>query len=693
MQDYSHNSRYFNRELSWIEFNRRVLNEALREEGPLLERLRFLSIVSSNFDEFFMVRVAGLKAEYLTGNHSNCQTGMTPEQQLSGIYTEYREISEVQEQCLWEKLLPGLADEGIRYITLSEFDRNLTGKIRSPFMAEYFPLLTPFRVNEDEPLTRSGNMRLYVGILLGQKGQKKLSVVQLPSSVKRIVRLPAPENEYHFTFLENLVVCFAQDLFPGYEIIEHLVFRITRDANFAVNEDRDNDFVEAMEEVLAERFESDAVRLSCTNTSPIIRDMIREQLKLTNSEIFETREAPGLGDFMDIVNVPGFDHLRSEPRKPVEILPENEEFSIWEWIRSRDRILFHPFDSFNPVLKLLEEAAEDEGVLAIKMTLYRTSRNSPVVAALERAARNGKQVTALVELKARFDERRNIHWAERLEKSGVIVIYGIAELKVHAKSLLIVRREEQTVRRYLHVSTGNYNEKTAKVYTDIGILSAQENLCYEAGLFFNAISGYSAVSSLHSLTMAPHSLKAKILQLIQREIDKHSPANPSHIIVKCNSLSDGDIIESLYEASQAGVRIDLNIRGICMLKPGVPGLSENIRVISIIDHYLEHSRALYFHNGGTPEVFISSADWMSRNLDRRVELLIPIEDKKLADEILHMLNVYIQSSAYELQSDGQYTRDLPYPSAQDELSKRAREKKHMKDQEQLTDVFNVRRRK
>lgn len=696
MKNYSNDSNYFNRELSWIEFNRRVFSEGLQKTRPLLERLKFLSIASSNFDEFFMIRVASLKAEYLSGNYASCQTGMTPAQQLVRIYEEYRQMNELQIQCLREDILPALAQEGVRYFPLSELGQESTESLRARFMDEYFPLLTPLRISDDEPMTKSGNMRLYVGFLLRRNDQQddKLSVIQLPPSVGRSFRLPAPEGEYHFTFLENLIISFAGVFFPGYEIAEYLVFRITRDADFAVDENRDGDFIEAMEEVLEGRLDSVAVRLSCSNTSATIRDILQKQLKLDNDEVFESAEPLGIGDFMDIVFIPGFEHLREEAWRPVETLPESEVFDVWDWITSQDRILVHPFDSFSPVIRLIEAAASDPGVLAIKMTLYRTSRQSPIVTALEQAARNGKQVTVLVELKARFDEQRNIQWVEKLEKAGVIVVYGIVELKVHAKAILIIRREEQSIHRYVHIGTGNYNEKTARLYTDIGILSSREELCYEVGLFFNAITGYSAIPSLKILSLAPHSLRSKILQLIQREIDKHSEENPSHIMAKLNALSDQQIIDALYSASQAGVRIDLNVRGICMLRPAVPGLSENIRVVSVVDHYLEHARAMSFHNGGNPEVFITSADWMNRNLDRRVELLLPVEDRNLADEIHFILKLYMNAPAYQLQENGEYrfTANEECQPVQQEMYQWSLKKKQGRESEQLTKLFNVRRR-
>jgi polyphosphate kinase len=692
---------YFNRELSWIEFNRRVLNEAMRKDKPLLERLKFLAIVSSNFDEFFMVRVATLKSDFLSGNYTVCPSRLSPEEQLQAIQNEYRDMLEQQTRCLLEDVLPGLKKEGFVFYDLASLNSAQRSQLKKRFLNEYFPLMTPVRVNKNEPMVKAGNMRLQVGFLLRESAGEEavLSVVQLPVSAHRVIVLPSDDGGFHFTFLENLIILFASSLFPGYEILEHLCFRITRDADFAVDESREEDFVEAMEEVLTDRMSSEVVRLTVGTTSTNIAELLRENLGLKAEEVFLSPDPLEINDFMDLVFTPGFDHLRYEAWRPVNPLEEREDMDIWNWIASRDRLLIHPFDSFDPVVTLLRTAAEDPGVLSIKMTLYRTSSNSPVVNALELAAQAGKQVTALVEIKARFDEHRNIHWAERLERAGVIVVYGIAELKVHAKAMLIIRREEQGIKRYLHVSTGNYNEKTARLYTDTGLFTSRDDICYEAGLFFNAITGYSAVPALKKLLMAPHALKSRLIQLIDREIDKHKSGSEARISAKINSLADTEIIDALYRASGAGVPIDLNIRGICMLKPGIPGMSETIRVTSVIDRYLEHLRVVRFENGGDPEVYISSADWMGRNLNRRVELMIPVEDPRAEAELSEMLEIYMRDNqqSYELDSDGSFrlvtgeTGDQPI-RAQERMYARARAKKRDQSEDSGEPVFNVRRR-
>ncbi len=701
MEEIKKDPPYFNRELSWIEFNRRVLNEGLRDDKPLLDRLKFLAIVTSNFDEFFMVRVATLKNEFLTGNYVSCPSKLSPEEQLKAIRKEYREIIAAQYRCLHGELLPELAQRGFVYHDLESITAAHKSRLKELFHSELFPLLTPIRVNETEPMVKAGNMRLHVGFLIKKDGEENelLSVAQLPSSVDRVIRISEGEGEFHFTFLENLIIMFAASLYPGYQILEHLCFRITRDADFAVDETRDGDFVEAMEEVLNERSKSEVVRLNSGKTSEKIAGLLMSNLGLSQEDLFTTPDPLEINDFMDLVYTPGFDDLREASWKPVDPFPMDEERSIWQWITERDRMLIHPFESFSPVIRFIETAAADPKVLSIKMTLYRTSRNSPIVSALELAAQAGKQVTVLVEIKARFDEHRNIHWAERLEKAGVIVVYGIADLKVHAKAALIIRREPKGIRRYLHVSTGNYNDKTARLYTDVGLLTARDDLCYEAGLFFNAITGYSAVPALKKLMMAPYALKARLIQLIDREIDKHRSGGNGHIAAKINSVSDPDIIDALYRASSAGVKIDLNIRGICMLKPGVPGLSETVRVVSVIDRYLEHPRIVRFNNGGNAELYISSADWMGRNLDRRVELMTPIEDPRAARRLSDMLDLYMRDTrqSYELQSDGSFRRVKPAKGkkavrAQQEMYRLAEEANSRRGDESGEQIFNVRRR-
>lgn len=593
---------YVNRELSWLEFNRRVLSEALRPDLPLLERLKFLCIGTANFDEFFMVRVAAIKRQAEKGNYISCPTGIAPTEQLSRISAVVRELTAVQYNCLLEEILPALAEEGLVLQRPENFTSDQEAAVRHRFQQEIYPLLTPVRVESGEPLPYIGNLNLYAAFKLRYEdgdrlfgdGDENIAIVPIPSGLPRIWYLPDSEGRSSFTMLEDVIRSHAHTLFPGYRIDERVLFRITRDADMGVDESRDEDFVEAMEQILEWRERSQAVRLSIDAENCSLTPLLQERLGLHDHEVYYKPNPIDINPLMELVNHPGMDHLRAEKWRPMEKPQIAEAAVIWDAIKQGDILLHHPYESFEPVIRMVTEASEDPEVLAIKMTLYRTSGNSPIVRALERAAQSGKQVTVLVELKARFDEERNISWAERLEKAGALVVYGIARLKVHAKALLIIRREDTGIQRYLHLGTGNYNDKTAKLYTDMSLLSCRADLAYDAGQFFNAITGYSAIPALKRLILAPVQMKNNLLELIKRESQKSSRETPGRIIAKLNSIADPEIIQALYEASCNHVRIDLNVRGICMLVPGVPGQSEHIRVVSIIDRYLEHVRAFFF---------------------------------------------------------------------------------------------------
>lgn len=676
--------RFFNREISWIEFNKRVLEEARRTDKPLLERLRFLAIVSANLDEFFMVRMAGLKRQVKNGNYTTCPSHMSPQSQLSHCAREIKTMIEAQYRCLTGEIFPGLKEKGLVYKnSFQELSSDQQSYVKIFFQNQVFPLLTPVRVNLEAPNIPGTNLRLQVAFLLkAREGaefiassaeEEYLAIVQVPSALDRIVFLPDRSDEQPFILLESLIVQYSHTLFPGYQIMEHLIFRVTRDADFGVDESRDEDFVEAMEQVLNFREKSTPVRLTVGLSSGRLQELLQRSLELEDHEVYPVPEPLELASLMNLAFIHGFDELKLEGWSPIEPRSLSDEVPVWESIRQKDHLLHHPFESFNPVIRMLEEAAEDPRVLAIKMTLYRTSGNSPIIRALEIAAQNGKQVTVLVELKARFDEQRNISWAERLERAGVIVIYGISQIKVHAKALLIIRQEATGISRYLHLGTGNYNEKTAKHYTDMSLLTSRDDLCYEAGLFFNAITGYSAIPTLNKLVMAPHGMKQKLIQLIEREAEKSMPEDRGLIIAKLNSLADIDVIEALYGASEKGVKIELNVRGLCMLVPGVPGQSKNIRVTGIIDRYLEHTRGVYFKNGGDEEIYLSSADWMPRNLERRVELMFPVEDPDLKARVKKSLQLCIKDRAqsYQLESDGSYHR-VPDPDGKGVSSQWAR---------------------
>jgi polyphosphate kinase len=660
---------FFNRELSWVEFNKRVLGEALDKSTKPLERLKFLSIVSSNFDEFFQIRVAALRRQLVSGNYVTDLSGMSPSVQLETIIREVRKMVAEQYRCLHEEVFPQLADNGLVCIFPGACNDEQKSFLADFFNREIFPVLTPFRIEKENALP-SGNLKLHAAFLLEPLATLRhretgndaplLVAVPVPSVLPRIILLPDKNGKVCFTLLEDVILEYAHHLFPGYGISENILFRVTRDSDIGVDEERDEDFLDAMEEVIINRQHSAVVRLSVTNTSSRIRDMLAAFLGITPAEIFENQGPLNLGD-MDLTNLSGFNNLRDEnwmPQRSGDI-PDDEP--VWAALNRKDILLHHPYESFHPVVRLLNEAASDPNVLAVKITLYRTSGDSPIIQALEHAARNGKQVTAFVELKARFDEERNIEWAERLEHAGVIVVYGIARLKVHAKALLIIRKEDGSVRRYAHISTGNYNDKTARLYTDLSFFTSRDDIAYDLSLFFNAITGYSAIPNLRKLVMAPTGMKNRLLMLIEREADRSTREKPGLIMAKMNSLADPDIIKALYRACQKQVKIMLNIRGICMLVPGMKGISEGITVVSIVDRYLEHSRAFYFYNGGSEEVYCSSADWMPRNLDLRVELMFPVEQKDLKKRIVHILTTCLQDTgkAHILKSDGTYEKRRP----------------------------------
>jgi polyphosphate kinase len=684
---------YFNRELSWLEFNARVLEEALDKSNPLLERVKFLAIVSSNFDEFFMVRVASLKAQVRSGDQSPDASGMRADEQLAAISRRAREIIGKQYECLSE-LLPALAREGLAVVRPSSWSASERRWLEDFFSGRIFPLLTPLRFGGPEEdgrpaIPSTGNNRLHAAFLISrdrlaqgesesaensekapdwdESGGSGLAVVQVPTNVDRIVRLPAEGTLARVALLEDVVAAFGPKLFPGWTVRESLLFKVTRDADFAVDEDRADDFIAAMEEVVVDRQNSFPVRLAVSGESEAITERLRSALGLDLDDVYTLSGPIDLRGLMDLAQS---DYLPPERAArlcdqswpPVHSLEPREGSTIWDEIATGDKLLHVPYESFDPIVRFLDEAADDPSVLAIKMTLYRTSGNSPIVRALTRAARNGKQVAVLVELKARFDEERNIAWAARLEQAGAIVAYGIARLKVHSKAALVVRREEDgSVRRYLHLSTGNYNDRTARLYSDLSIFTADEDLCREASIFFNMITGYSAVQELRSLAVAPFDLKSRIIAMIEREAQRSTAESPGHIEAKLNALADIDVINALYKASRAGVKVELNIRGICTLVPGVKGLSENISVVSVVGRYLEHARIIYFENGGADEIYLSSADWLPRNLEKRIELMFPIRDEIARKRIRDILAAYFADNvkSHTLGSNGRWKKRKP----------------------------------
>lgn len=660
---------FFNRELSWVEFNARVLEEGLDPTVPLLERLKFLSIVSSNFDEFFMVRVATIKRQLRKSNAVRCPSGLSPSEQLKRIASRVHELTSTQYRCLFDEILPALSENGIEYVPYEKFTGELKKTAASTFKNDIFYRLTPVRVEEGRTFPFTSNLRIHILFKLkpreGTPDDQEFhyAVVEIPPGIDRIQWLSEKGGVRYFTLVGDIVFANAARLFPGYDVVDQCRFRITRDADLSVDEERDEDFLEAMEEIIVNRQYSLPVRLEIgTHASEDLKQLLLEATRLGQEDVYTIPGVFDLASCMDLTFTSGFDTLKDEPWPPrTPPILQEEELTIWDQLKTRDILLHHPYESFDPVVKLVKEAANDPEVLAIKMTLYRTSGNSPIVKALIKAVDEGKQVSVLVELKARFDEERNIGWAEQLQRAGAIVIYGIAHLKVHSKALLIIRRELDGIKRYVHLGTGNYNDKTARLYTDIGLMTCNEAVTYDTVLFFNAVTGYSSAPNMNKLVMAPTYLKTKLLQLIEREIERSSRENPGLIMAKMNSLADEDVIRALYRASCAGVTVKLNVRGICMLVPGVKDLSENITVVSIVDRFLEHSRIFYFENQGQDEIYLSSADWMPRNLEKRVELMFPVEYPQVKKRLFNILSIFFKDNvkSRRLTSEGRYVHDEP----------------------------------
>ncbi|MGI5172875.1 polyphosphate kinase 1 [Treponema sp. OMZ 840] len=703
---------FFNRELSWIEFNARVLTEANRKENPLLERLKFLSIVSSNFDEFFMVRVAGLKHQAKINPNEADSSGLTPLKQLTLISERVHEIFSHQHMMLREHIFPLLGKKGLSYIPPEDFteaERQFAGNF---FQKHIFPLLTPLKSGKNGELPYIANLRLYAAFLLKPiidtknihpafcpaAEEKALAFVQIPPAVQRIIWLPSESKKQRFTLLDDIILAFGTRLFEGYSVDQSLVFKAVCDAAFTVDEERHEDFMEAMEEILAARRASVPIRLTCTDTSSEITKILVEKTGLSSQDVYKAGKIIDLSSLSNLAEKSGFSKHRYPAWKPLypPSLMQNE--AMWDILKQRDILLHVPYESYDPVLRFINDAADDPDVLAIKMTLYRTSGKSPIIKTLERAARKGKQVTVFVELKARFDEKRNISWAQQLMHFGVIVVHGIANLKVHAKMLLVVRRESDGIVRYVHMATGNYNEKTARLYSDISLFTSNPEIANDATVFFNMISGYSAIQTMRRLYMAPVNLKSRLLYMIEREKMHSTRETPGLIMAKMNSLADPDIIKALYDANNAHVRIMLNVRGICTLVPGIRKQSENISVISIVDRFLEHSRIFYFQNGGAEEAYLSSADWMSRNLDRRVELMFPVTQKDLFQELKDILHLYFSDNthAHELNADGTWSLKKPRSGeipvrAQESLYNKYKQRAETANKE-IPRLFTVRRK-
>jgi polyphosphate kinase len=652
---------YINRELSWLEFNDRVLQEGLSDDLPLLERLKFLAIVASNLDEFFMVRVAGLIQQRSAKVGRADASGMTPGDQIEAVGRRVRRMVAEQTAGI-QQALKKLAKRGVSVVERKDWDASEERFLRSYFVREVMPILTPLAVQDIRPAPALAGLRLHVGLVLrtvrGDEAEEKIAVVPVPGQLPRFVALPS-EAGLRVARQEDIVAANAASLFPGCEVLACGCFRITRDGNVEIQDDDALDLLHVVEEAVHQRRRRAAVRLEISaGLDARIRRWLLHSQKLHEDDVHEIDGMIDASGLWNLVNRPGNDELKA-PEWPAQT-PRDllEADDLWQVLKEREVLLFHPYESFEPVVQLLERAAVDPGVLAIKQTLYRTSGDSPIVRALERAAQNGKEVSVLVELKARFDEARNVTWARRLEDAGANVIYGIAGYKTHAKALLIVRREAARIRRYVHLSTGNYNDRTARLYSDLGFMTAQKEITADVAAFFNLLTGYSESVEWNKLACEPGRLKQRFIDLIEREIEVSSPDRSGLVMAKLNSLQDRDICRALYRAGQAGVKVMLNIRGICCLRPGIAGVSENIEVRSIVDRYLEHARIFFFRNGGHEEVYLSSADWMYRNLERRLELLFPVAAPPLRRRLIEILRVCFADNVKTrtLQPDGTYPK-------------------------------------
>ena len=649
---------FYNRELSWLKFNLRVLKEAMGKETPLLERLKFIAISASNLDEFFMVRVAGLWSNFDSGVEKRDASGMSVHEQLVAISQAAHEQVRTQTKSLIALMaeMDAVKLHFRRVTDLSELGKDW---LEEYYREVVFPVLTPMAVDASRPFPFLANKTLNLAVeLIKADGEHSMGLIQVPSVLDRIVEVE-PEGKRTFVFLEDIIASHCHDLFKGCHILDMVSFRVTRDSDLDLEEDDSVDLMKEVEESLRKRKRGAAVRLEIFKTNNNrIKKFLEENLDVTEMEVYEINGPLDPTCFFKFIGMKGMWPWLYEPFVPQRPLELPDDSDLFAAIRENDILLHHPYESFDPVVKLVSDAADDPQVLAIKQTLYRVSGNSPIVAALARAAENGKQVTVLVELKARVDEENNILWARRLEKAGCHVIYGLVGLKTHAKIILIVRKEDNGIRRYLHLGTGNYNDSTAKLYTDLGLMTANDEFGSDASAFFNLLSGYSEPPVWNKLVMAPLGLREKIYALIDNEIAMVRAGREGHIIAKMNSLIDQPVIQKLYEASAAGVHIDLIVRGICGLRTGIEGISDNITVRSIVGRQLEHSRIFWFANGGEEQLYLSSADWMPRNLNDRVELFFPVETEEHIHRIKALLDLYLRDNvgAHMMQSNGTYRR-------------------------------------
>lgn len=653
---------YYNRELSWLKFNFRILNEAKDKTIPLFERIKFLSITASNLDEFFMIRIASLFDLVGAGVKKKDIAGLTPKEQLALIIPETKEMMSSQYVTLNRSLLPALESNGL---TLVKSYEDLNEK-QSKFVDKYFekdvyPVLTPMAVDSSRPFPLISNKTLNIGALIRDKKKDVIDIatVQVPSVLPRVIELPTEGEGRAIILLEEIIEKNLGKLFLNYEIVCAHPYRIMRNADLTIDEDDAADLLKEIEKQIKKRAWGEVIKLEVeSDMDKRLLKELKKQLQVSGDVVYHINGPLDLTFLMKVNGLEGFDHLKNKKYIPQPVKALNQEENIFDQIKRKDILLHHPYDEFTPVVDFIKQAAVDPNVLAIKQTLYRVSGNSPIVAALAKAAENGKQVTVLVELKARFDEENNIIWAKKLEKAGCHVIYGLVGLKTHSKIALVVRREEEGIKRYVHLGTGNYNDITAKLYTDMGMLTASDAIGEDATAVFNMLSGYSEPPTWNKLIVAPIWMKNKFVSLIARETENARQGKEARIVAKMNSLCDPVIIKALYEASNAGVKIELIIRGICCLKTGIKDLSENITVRSIVGNFLEHSRIFYFYNGGFEEVYMGSADWMPRNLDKRVEITFPVEDEDLKNKVMEILHIQLADTlkAHIMQPDGSYEK-------------------------------------
>lgn len=660
---------FTNRELSWLEFNQRILGEARDRKNPLFERMKFLSITASNLDEFFMVRIASLKDMVNAGYQKKDIAGMTAQEQLRALNEKMQAFCEKQYTTYNRALLPKLSEEGLEIISFSELTEKEVDFLEEYFHKNIYPVLTPMAIDSSRPFPLIQNKTLNIAALIKSRNKDKkekkeydIATVQVPSVLPRVILLPqkdGPKRKCRVILLENVIEHYLDVLFLNHEIICSAPYRIMRNADLSIDEDDAEDLLKEIEKSLKMRQWGEVIKFEYEERmDKRLVKYLKKQFKVHSCDMYAFNGPLDLTFLMKCYGIEGFEDLKEAPYIPQKNKKLRADKNIFNQIRKGDVLLHHPYESFDPIVAFIKQAAEDENVLAIKQTLYRVSGHSPIIAALAQAAENGKQVTVLVELKARFDEENNINWARKLEKAGCHVIYGLVGLKTHCKIALVVRREADGIRRYVHLGTGNYNDSTAKLYTDTGMFTCRNAVGEDATAVFNMLSGYSEPANWNQLIVAPIWMKKRFLEMIARETQNAKEGKPARIIAKCNSLCDRKIILALYEASCAGVQIDLIVRGICCLVAGKPGVSENIRVRSIVGTFLEHARIFYFYNDGNEEVYMGSADWMPRNLDRRVEIVFPVEAPDLKEKAKHILDVQLRDTlkAHCLLEDGTYRK-------------------------------------